>query len=554
MFKVISIFSDFTDVSSFHLQKAGGIVLKFLLPTNSKSYYYHLLDVSSSYSQWLAAATSLDTLDGKDAWKEEEECLYYDYKAIRKTLTSLKDYRDNNPEKLLLLLRTCLYRDFADINNPLLYSHTRVGTKDLIKDYNAELIECFKAICSDPRFFRVPRERISFFEDVRKAFGRTALMLSGGGCLALHHVGVVKSLWENKLLPRIISGASGGSIIAGFACTRTEDQYSALFFPEFGELKFFNEADFKMINLLKNLKKDGVLFSIDTLALTLQEIFGNMTFAESYNKTRKILNVSVTSSNVFDMPSLLNFVTAPNVVIWSAIEVSCSVPLIFKPAQLLAKRKDGNLVPWSSADHSWIDGSVKSDLPMKIISEQFNVNHFIVSQVNPHVVPFLTNQIAKSWVYSSCQRVLNFCTDEIAMRCDQLSTLGILPSSLHKLKSIISQKYAGDITLMPDYQVSDYLAIFSNPTPEKFLMSMQRSEKIAWPKISYIKNMLEVELALDESLYKARGAEFESKNKPTNSILRKQSAGDVFLYTKRAKSLPRSQKNFKSVDEMSTLI
>lgn len=30
------------------------------------------------------------------------------------------------------------------------------------------------------------------------------------------------------------------------------------------------------------------------------------------------------------------------------------------------------------------DGSIENDLPMQQISELFNVNHFIVSQVNPH--------------------------------------------------------------------------------------------------------------------------------------------------------------------------
>lgn len=34
----------------------------------------------------------------------------------------------------------------------------------------------------------------------------------------------------------------------------------------------------------------------------------------------------------------------------------------------------------------WEDGSVQADLPMQRLSELFNINHFIVSQVNPHVV------------------------------------------------------------------------------------------------------------------------------------------------------------------------
>ena len=33
---------------------------------------------------------------------------------------------------------------------------------------------------------------------------------------------------------------------------------------------------------------------------------------------------------------------------------------------------------------NYSDGSIENDLPMQQLSEQFNVNHFIVSQVNPH--------------------------------------------------------------------------------------------------------------------------------------------------------------------------
>jgi predicted acylesterase/phospholipase RssA len=34
--------------------------------------------------------------------------------------------------------------------------------------------------------------------------------------------------------------------------------------------------------------------------------------------------------------------------------------------------------------HAYSDGSFENDLPMQQLSELFNVNHFIVSQVNPH--------------------------------------------------------------------------------------------------------------------------------------------------------------------------
>ncbi len=48
---------------------------------------------------------------------------------------------------------------------------------------------------------------------------------------------------------------------------------------------------------------------------------------------------------------------------------------------------------------SYSDGSIESDLPMQQLSELFNVNHFIVSQVNPH--SFILSSLAlKASVWS----------------------------------------------------------------------------------------------------------------------------------------------------------
>ena len=49
--------------------------------------------------------------------------------------------------------------------------------------------------------------KLTFFNETRHAFGRSALMLSGGSTLGTYHVGVVKALADNKVLPKIISGA-----------------------------------------------------------------------------------------------------------------------------------------------------------------------------------------------------------------------------------------------------------------------------------------------------------------------------------------------------------
>lgn len=56
--------------------------------------------------------------------------------------------------------------------------------------------------------------KLRFFSDARQAYGRSALLLSGGGSLGLYHFGVVKRLYECGLLPRVISGSSIGALVA----------------------------------------------------------------------------------------------------------------------------------------------------------------------------------------------------------------------------------------------------------------------------------------------------------------------------------------------------
>lgn len=55
-------------------------------------------------------------------------------------------------------------------------------------------------------------DKLNFLREARHAFGRTALVLSGGGSFGAYHLGVVKSLLDAGLLPRVISGSSAGSI------------------------------------------------------------------------------------------------------------------------------------------------------------------------------------------------------------------------------------------------------------------------------------------------------------------------------------------------------
>lgn len=76
--------------------------------------------------------------------------------------------------------------------------------------------------------------RLAFFNETRHAYGRTALLLSGGAALGFYHVGVVKTLMNNRLMPRVLGGSSAGSIVCAMIGTRTDEECERDFFNAAG--------------------------------------------------------------------------------------------------------------------------------------------------------------------------------------------------------------------------------------------------------------------------------------------------------------------------------
>lgn len=416
-------------------------------------------------------------------------------------------------------------RDLGGMGNLDLYRHSYFGTKDIIERYVDSAIATIDTVVSqgsmDPRIEY--RDLLDSMLYARQSFGRSALLLSGGGTFGMAHTGVLKALFNAKLLPRIISGASAGSIVCAVMCTRTDEEIPALMEEfSYGDLAVFEKGDGSESGVLSHLRRlltEGSWSDIKNLTRVMRTMTSDLTFQEAYNRSRRILNICVSTESVYELPRLLNYITAPNVLIWSAVAASCSVPLVFNASPLLVKDPlTGDHLPWNPTPQRWIDGSVDNDLPMTRLAEMFNVNHFIVSQVNPHVVPFLSKDdhlipgdtakqrerqgigADKEWVYT----LTALAKDEALHRLHFMAELGIMPNLATKFRSILSQKYSGDINILPETSMHDLPNLLSNPTIDFMNRMSLAGERATWPKLSRIRDRCAIELALDRAVHRLR--------------------------------------------------
>lgn len=474
--------------------------------------------------QWQAAAQELDALEGNDDWKQDADSGDYNPKLIEERLRALDEARESHDiRNMMHLIRTALSRDLGGMGNVDLYRHSYLGTKTLIERYVESTIETIDATivhnATDQGIAH--KDLLEGMLLARQSFGRSALLLSGGGTFGMAHVGVLKSLFENQLLPRIISGASAGSIVCAVMCTRTDEELPQLIkdFP-YGDLAVFEAQDYQdgLLDHFRRLLTEGCWSDIAHLRRVMRGMMGDITFQEAYNRTRRILNICVSSASVYELPRLLNYVTSPNVMIWSAVAASCSVPLIFNASPLLVKDPiTGEHRQWNPTPQRFIDGSVDNDLPMTRLAEMFNVNHFIVSQVNPHVTPFLSKDDHLSpenkhtiksastgddmdWVYTCT----SLARDEALHRLQFMAEMGFFPNMMTKFRSVLSQKYSGNINILPDMSLDNLPVLLSNPTVDFMLKCCLAGERATWPKLSRIRDSCAIELALDRAVHRLR--------------------------------------------------
>lgn len=478
----------------------------------------------TSYQDWIGAAKKLDSHLGSDKWKDADEYAYYDDKTIRRVTERLRSLRlkieaqgNSRPttaeaqrpiDDLRGLVEACVKNNFAGYENPRLYSETYYGTKNLVQNFVDEAAASLDLLFHSDRL--TTEDKRALAKHLSTNFGRTALCLSGGATFAYYHFGIAKALMDADLLPPIITGTSGGALVASLLGTRTNEELKKLLVPALAAR--ITACSDPFMTWTRRWWQTGARFdSVEWARRCSWFCHGSLTFLEAYQRTGRVLNVSCVPSDPHSPTILANYLTAPDCVIWSAVLASAAVPGILNPVVLMRKNKSGKLEPYSFG-HKWKDGSLRTDIPLKSLNLHFNVNFSIVSQVNPHINLFffssrgsvgrpVTHRRGRGWrggfLGSALEQYLKL---DLTKWLKVLRHLELLPRPLGQdWSEIWLQRFSGTITIWPKSIPSDFANILSDPTPERLARMIHVGQVAAWPKVKFISNRMKIEKIVEEA-------------------------------------------------------
>ncbi|XP_047321705.1 triacylglycerol lipase SDP1-like [Impatiens glandulifera] len=465
-----------------------------------KKFWKNLMRTAFTYEEWAHAARMLDKENPK-----MNEAQLYDEELVRNKLEELRQRRqEGSIRDIMFYMRADLVRNLGNMCNPELHKD-RLQVPRLIKDYIIEVSTQLRMVCDSDSEELLLEEKLAFMHETRHAFGRTALLLSGGASLGAYHIGVVKTLVEHKLLPRVIAGSSVGSIICSVVATRSWPELQSFFEDSWHSLKFFDQMG-GIFTIFKRVMTRGAVHEIRQLQTLLRHLTNNLTFQEAYDLTGRILGITVCSPRKHEPPRCLNYLTSPHVVIWSAVTASCAFPGLFEAQELMAKDRSGEIVPYhppfrlgpeaGTSARRWRDGSLEIDLPMMQLKELFNVNHFIVSQANPHIAPLLRmKSLVRAYGGSFAAKLAHIIEMEVKHRCNQVLELGFPLGGLAKL---FAQDWEGDVTVVMPATLAQYSKLIQNPSHSELQKAANQGRRCTWEKLSTIKANCGIELAFDD--------------------------------------------------------
>lgn len=448
-----------------------------------------------SYREWCEAAKRHDEATGRAAWREQEDSSHYDNALIRRRLDALQKLRARGDDgRLLFALSEGIHGDLGGMGRAGLYARAAFGTKHLVTDYVDAVSEALEHLATETRSGIDAETKRDFFRRASLSFGHTALMLSGSGTMLFFHIGVLRALLKEGLLPSVLSGSSGGALVAAVLGTRCRDEWAeTLHHQTFAH--FIGRRGFMPSSLLGR-----VLDEVEDLQ---DALLPDVTFYEAFVRSGLAINISVAPTDPHQRSRLLNAITSPHVCIREAVLASAAFPGLAPPVALMAKTADGQRRPYLS-DHRWIDGSMGDDLPAKRLARLFGINHYIVSQTNPHVLPFITDPKLDTRPLTILRRTGQRTLRELlngtaALVVPALRFTPRLAQTSSLLLNVINQDYLGDINILPS-PLPNPLRSLDYRSEEEARRLVLAGERATWPRIEMIRTQTKISRTLDRIL------------------------------------------------------
>jgi len=461
------------------------------------------MNAATSYAEWREAAIAHDKASGVIKWVESDKSKHFDYVSIRRRLERLRRLRRaGDHARLLYALNEGVHGNIDGIGRRALYGKSQFGTKRLIMDYVDEVVRALELLASDEADDIPFDDRLDFFRRAQHCYGCSAFVMSGAGSLLFFHIGAVKAMWLEGILPDVLSGSSGGAIVGSLVGTHTGDELEAMFEP--ANLVHEIERDTGLRRFFDMFRPEFA--SLSEVSEALERLLPDITFLEAFERTGRCLNVSVAAAEKHQTSRLLNAITTPNVYVREAVMASAAVPGFYPAVTLMAKDDKGKKQPYLKS-RRWVDGSISDDLPAKRLSRIYGVNHFIVSQVNPHVVPFVTDTrrdtaplaIVKQATSRTAREWLNAGASLLEGPLSLSPTLNRITNAG---LSIINQDYVGDINILPDKLLFNPLKLLAHRSVDEVLELITMGERATWPKIEMIRVQTKVGRTLDRIVHR----------------------------------------------------
>lgn len=456
-----------------------------------------------TYQQWYSLAEQHDKATGAETWRATDETTLYDWAEIQFRRDRLRQcLAEKAYAELLYALNEGVHGNMGGMGRPILYGRAMCGTKQLIDDYVDTICEALDAIFQCPDSIIAYSEKLDFFRRASHCYGRSALLLSGGAGLIYFHHGVVQELIDNNLLPNVISGSSAGAVMAAQLGIHTDAELKKQYF-----------ANKRYLEVRNTPLRDVFLGRVDEASARISKeksldemVPRDMTFQDAFERTGRYINISISPAERHQSSRLMNAITSPNVYIRSAISASSSIPGLIPPERLYARGFDGKPRPYL-ATRRWVDGSVSGDLPVKRLSRLYGVNHFIVSMINPIVVPFVrdvTMDSRKGYRSTLTKSGLKMMEETLALAEKYFARAGSagnrIAAQLAYAIRVLEQDYLGDINILldgRDFKWRHTLFEFKPGEVEQLILSGRRT---TWPKLARIRNAAKISKTLDRIL------------------------------------------------------